>query len=155
MIINPMSVAIEEAKNGITLKHGGPFGAVVVYDNNIIGRGHNKAVLSNDPTAHAEIEALRDACKFINSFDLTGGVLYTTCYPCPMCLGAILWARISKVYFCLTSTRAKELGFDDHLFYEVFRDKERIEQILIHQHDDLNECESLFEQYAKSQYIKY
>ena len=91
-----MKVAIKEAKEGITQGHGGPFGVCIVKDNKIIGRGHNRVVLNNDCTCHGEMEAIRDACKNMNTFDLSGAALYTTGMPCPMCLGAIQWARDRK-----------------------------------------------------------
>jgi len=151
MQLDPMKLAIEEAKTGIALKHGGPFGAVVIRDGVIIGRGHNRVLVSNNPTAHGEVEAIRDACKTNGSHDLSGCVLYTTCYPCPMCLGAILWARIEKVYFCLSTEKAKDLGFDDSLFYEMFNDEKALKQLLVHDDNDQSECETLFEEYANSQ----
>ena len=93
-----MKVAIEEAQKGIRSGHGGPFGAVVVKDGKIIGQGHNMVVKNNDPTCHGEVSAIRDACKNLSSFDLKGAEIYTTGEPCPMCLGAILWSNIEKIY---------------------------------------------------------
>ncbi|MCI6722600.1 nucleoside deaminase, partial [Treponema porcinum] len=89
-----MKEALSEAYNGIENRHGGPFGTVIVRDGKIVGRGHNKVLLNRDPTCHGEMEAIRDACKNLDTFDLSGCELYTTAEPCPMCLGAILWANI-------------------------------------------------------------
>ena len=93
-----MKVAIKEAKEGIKQGHGGPFGAVIVKDGKIIGQGHNHVVVNNDPTCHGEVDAIRNACKNINSFDLKGADIYTTGEPCPMCLSAILWSNIEHIY---------------------------------------------------------
>jgi len=97
---------------------GGPFGAVIVKDNEIIGRGSNQVTSHNDPTAHAEIEAIRDACRNIQSFSLSGCVLYSSSEPCPMCLSAIYWARIETVYFANTYQQATQAGFDDQLIFK-------------------------------------
>jgi tRNA(Arg) A34 adenosine deaminase TadA len=97
---------------------GGPFGAVIVKDGIEIGKGHNRVVPDKDPTQHAEIVAIRDACRNIDSFDLSGSVLYTSCEPCPMCLAAIYWARIETVYYGNTREDAREIGFDDAFIYE-------------------------------------
>lgn len=114
-----MKVAYSEASQGILANEGGPFGAVVVKDDMIIASAHNQVLKDNDPTAHAEINAIREASKKLESFDLSGCVLYTTCEPCPMCLGAIFWARIKSVYYGATKEDAKRGGFDDSLFYEM------------------------------------
>lgn len=110
--------AIALAQQGIRLEKGGPFGAVVVKDNNIIGEGFNQVTSCNDPTAHAEITAIRNACKSLASFSLSGCVLYTSCEPCPMCLGAIFWARLDTIYYAGDRQDASDAGFDDALFYE-------------------------------------
>ena len=155
MSINPMKTAIEEALIGIDAKNGGPFGAVVVKDGTIVGTGHNRVLAHNDPTAHGEVEAIRDACKNLGTFDLHGAELYTTCYPCPMCLGAILWARIGKVYYCMSSQQAKELGFDDAHFYDIFKDEGQLKALLEAAPAELKDCEGLFEKYAASQHDMY
>lgn len=101
---------------------GGPFGAVVVQNGRVIGRGWNCVTTTNDPTAHAEIMALRDACRRLKTFSLEGCELYTSCEPCPMCLAAIYWARLARVYFGNTRRDAARIGFDDdHLYREVAR----------------------------------
>ncbi len=97
---------------------GGPFGAVIVKDGKIIARGFNKVVSTNDPTAHAEIVAIREACKTINHFQLEGCEIYTSCEPCPMCMAAIYWARPDKVYYANSKTNAAEIGFDDDFIYQ-------------------------------------
>ncbi|MCX6247246.1 MAG: nucleoside deaminase [Bacteroidetes bacterium] len=107
-------LAYQSVRNNI----GGPFGAVVVMDGKIIGRGGNLVLSQNDPTAHAEIVAIRDACTNLNNFDLSGAVLYATCEPCPMCLSAIYWANISKVYYCSSRYDAEAIGFRDNHIYE-------------------------------------
>ena len=98
-------------------KGGGPFASVIVKDNKIIAEGSNKVTLSNDPTAHGEIVAIREACKKINNFSLNSTELYSTCEPCPMCLSAIYWARINKIYYANTREDAQKIDFDDSLIY--------------------------------------
>lgn len=114
-----MEKAIELARDSMEQNTGGPFGAVVVLDNKIIGQGKNLVTSQNDPTSHAEINAIRDACRHLGSYSLERAVLYTSCEPCPMCLGAILWARIGKVVYAATREDATNIGgFDDDHFYE-------------------------------------
>jgi len=110
--------AFEEAFYSVRNNVGGPFGAVVVKDGRIIGKGGNRVSSTNDPTAHAEIVAIREACTTLNSFDLSGSSLYTTCEPCPMCLSAIYWANISSVFYCSTRFDAAAIGFKDNHIYE-------------------------------------
>jgi tRNA(Arg) A34 adenosine deaminase TadA len=97
---------------------GGPFGAVVVKDGKIIARGYNKVISSNDPTAHAEVVAIREACKVLNTFQLDGCEIYTSCEPCPMCMAAIYWARPERVYYANSKIDAAQIGFDDNFIYE-------------------------------------
>jgi len=110
---------------------GGPFGCIITdKNNNIIGKGHNTVTLSNDPTAHAEINAIRNTCKILNTFNLEEYVLYTSCEPCPMCLSAIYWSRIKTVYYGNTRTDAKDIGFDDEFIYnEINKDDKSIKLI--------------------------
>jgi len=115
---NFMKAAVELSLEGPRTNMGGPFGAVVVKDGKIIGKGSNQVTSSNDPTAHAEVVAIREACKNLNSFQLEGCVIYTSCEPCPMCLGAIYWARPDKVYYANTREDAANIGFDDSMIYE-------------------------------------
>ena len=113
-----MQQAIKLALAGVQNNEGGPFGCIVVKDNKIIGKGNNKVTSTNDPTAHAEIVAIKDACNYLNSFQLEGCTIYTSCEPCPMCLGAIYWARPDEVYFASNKTDAAKVGFDDAFIYK-------------------------------------
>ena len=112
-----MKHAIELSKKNVTSNAGGPFGAVVVFKGKIIGEGVNSVTTHNDPTAHAEVEAIRAACKSLGTFDLTGATIYTSCEPCPMCLSAIYWARLEKIYFANNRNDAAKIKFDDDLIY--------------------------------------
>ena len=116
-----MEIAKDLAEDNLITNAGGPFGACVVKDGEIIGRGSNNVLLNNDPTAHAEIMAIRDACKNINSYDLSGCELYTSCYPCPMCLSAIIWSNINKVYYGNTKEDASNIGFRDDFIYDYIK----------------------------------
>ena len=107
------------AKGNLKSNYGGPFGAVVVKNGKIIGRGCNCVLKNNDPTAHAEIMAIRDACNNINNYDLSGCVIYTSCYPCPMCLSAIVWSNIKTVYYGNSRKDAKDIGFRDDFIYDL------------------------------------
>jgi tRNA(Arg) A34 adenosine deaminase TadA len=119
MLQNPfMLEAFRLAEEGMNNSLGGPFGCVVVKDGIIIGRGNNRVTSSNDPTAHAEIVAIREACQHLSNFQLDGCEIYTSCEPCPMCLGAIYWARPSKVYYASTREDAANIDFDDRFIYE-------------------------------------
>ena len=111
-----MKRAIELSIESVS-KGGGPFGCVIVKDERIVSEGSNKVTLTNDPTAHGEIVAIREACKKINNFNLKGYELYSTCEPCPMCLSAIYWARIEKIYYANTRKDAQKIDFDDSLIY--------------------------------------
>ncbi len=113
-----MRRAIELSRERMRAGEGGPFGAVVVLDGEIIGEGWNEVTSTNDPTAHAEIVAIRSACERIGDFSLEGAFIYTSCEPCPMCLAAIYWARISRIYYANTAADASEIGFDDEYLYE-------------------------------------
>jgi len=113
-----MREAIQQSLEGMERNEGGPFGAVVVKDGKIVGRGNNRVTSSNDPTAHAEVVAIRDACKNLGSYQLDGCDIYTSCEPCPMCLGAIYWARPERVFFGCTRTDAADIQFDDALIYD-------------------------------------
>ena len=116
-----MNLAKELADGNLKTNVGGPFGTCVVKDGNIIGKGSNHVLSSNDPTAHAEIMAIRDACKNIHSYDLSNCELYTSCYPCPMCLSAIIWANIKKVYYGNTNEDAADIGFRDDDIYNYIK----------------------------------
>jgi guanine deaminase len=113
-----MEKAIELALTNVTTSHGGPFGAIVVKDGKIIGTGRNEVTASNDPTAHAEVQAIREACRILNTFQLDDCEIYTSCEPCPMCIGAIYWARPKAVYYACTKQDAAKIGFDDQFIYD-------------------------------------
>ena len=113
-----MKVAKALANENLITNEGGPFGACVVKNGKIIGKGSNCVLKNNDPTAHAEVMAIRDACKNINSYDLSGCELYASCYPCPMCLSAIIWANIKTVYYGNTKEDAANIGFRDDFIYD-------------------------------------
>lgn len=113
-----MREAINLAKAGMLAGNGGPFGCVIVKDGKVIGRGSNMVLKTQDPTAHAEVVAIREACKNLNHFQLEGCEIYTSCEPCPMCLGAIFWARPTKVYYACTKEDAANAGFDDEFIYQ-------------------------------------
>jgi tRNA(Arg) A34 adenosine deaminase TadA len=113
-----MARAIELAKLGVDMNAGGPFGCIVAKDGEIVGEGNNRVTSTNDPTAHAEVIAIRAACSALQSFQLDGCTIYTSCEPCPMCLGAIYWARPEKVFFACTRTDAASIGFDDDFIYD-------------------------------------
>lgn len=115
-----MAIARDEAIKGMDNNEGGPFGAAIVRNGELIAAAHNEVLGANDPTAHAEINAIRKASEKLSTFDLSECVLYTTCYPCPMCLGAILWARIPTVYYASSMEDAARGGFDDKAFYAMF-----------------------------------
>lgn len=112
-----MARAIELARLGVKSNDGGPFGCVVVKDGRIVGEGSNRVTSTNDPTAHAEVVAIREACRTLGSFQLEGCTIYTSCEPCPMCLGAIYWSRPAGIFFAGTREDAAAAGFDDELFY--------------------------------------
>ena len=131
-----MKEALKEAFKGLHSNHGGPFGAVIVKSDKIVAKAHNQVLKQKDATAHAEINAIRKASKKLNTFDLSGCELYTTCMPCPMCLGAIKWANIKTIYYGTTSEDADKIGFRDKEFYE----KEFLEIKNI----DAQECLKLF-----------
>ena len=113
-----MQRAIELSKEGMDRGDGGPFGCVIVKNGEIIGEGNNQVTSTNDPTAHAEVVAIRNACNYLQSFQLEGCEIYTSCEPCPMCLGAIYWARPDKIYFANTREDAKNINFDDSFIYD-------------------------------------
>ena len=113
-----MRQAIAAAMSNVKNNSGGPFGAVIVKNGQIIAYGKNAVTTTNDPTAHAEVVAIREACKILGSFQLTGCELYTSCEPCPMCLGAIYWSRPARLFFANTKKDAAEIHFDDHFIYQ-------------------------------------
>ena len=134
-----MAKAIELSINSANTI-GGPFGSVIVKDKKIIAEGSNRVTSSNDPTAHGEIVAIREACKKLKTFDLSGCEIYTSCEPCPMCLSAIYWSRLDKIYYANTREDAKDIDFDDSLIYtEISKDKNdrQIEMVQMHREEAL------------------
>ena len=134
-----VELSVESVNNG-----GGPFGSVIVKDNKIIAEGSNKVTSNNDPTAHGEIVAIREACKKLNNFSLNQCDLYSTCEPCPMCLSAIYWARIDKIYYANTREDARKIDFDDSLIYTELQkniDKRKISMIQIMRNEALKAFE--------------
>lgn len=129
---------------------GGPFGAVIVKDGKIVGRGSNKVTTNNDPTAHAEVMAIRDACTNLNTFQLTGCEVYTSCEPCPMCLGAIYWARPDRIYFAADKSDAANAGFDDSFIYKEIELAPNMRKIPAIQEDRENAI-PVFEEWKSSE----
>jgi len=149
-----MKIAKELSEDNLRTNVGGPFGACIVKDGKIIGKGSNHVLKNNDPTAHAEIEAIRDACSNINSYDLSGCELYTSCYPCPMCLSAIIWANIKKVYYGNAKEDAADIGFRDDFIYNYInklnkcsKDNDILDLICI----DREETIKVFNDYKKKE----
>ena len=138
-----MKSALNEAKKGIKEGHGGPFGAGIVKDGKIISKAHNCVIKDNDPTCHGEMQAIRKACKKLNTFDLSGCEIYTTGYPCPMCFCAILWANISKVYYGCNTTDTEIIGFRDKQFEESIPSKMQTICFEV----DRKECLKLYQDY--------
>ena len=143
-----MKAAKELADSNIVTKVGGPFGAVVVKDGKIIGRGSNHVLANNDPTAHAEVMAIRDACRNIGSYDLSGCEIYTSSYPCPMCFSAVIWSNIKKVYYGNTVEDTDKIGFRDERIYEYIKSSDK--SILDMECMDREETIKTYEEYMKS-----
>ena len=154
-----MKIAKELSDNNLITNVGGPFGACIVKDGEIIGKGSNHVLEKNDPTAHAEIMAIRDACNNINSYDLSGCELYTSCYPCPMCLSAIIWANIKCVYYGNTKEDATKIGFRDDYIYnyikkldDISNDNRVLELINIDREETINTFNKYIEKNDKTIY---
>jgi len=150
-----MRRAIELAQAGIDANDGGPFGAVVVKDGEIIGEGCNRVTSTNDPTAHAEIVAIREACQTLNSFQLDDCVIYTSCEPCPMCLGAIYWARPARMFYACNREDAARIGFDDEMIYEEIErpiEARRIESVNFLREEGLRVFENWANKLDKTEY---
>ena len=128
LINNFMLRAIELSINSAN-DTGGPFGCVIVKDEKIIAEGSNKVTFSNDPTAHAEIVAIREACKKLNTFNLSGCDIYASCEPCPMCLSAIYWSHVDNIFYANSREDAKKINFDDSLIYSEISKKKKKEKI--------------------------
>lgn len=140
-----MKMAIVEARKGIQNGHGGPFGAVVVKDDMVIAKGHNQVIKNQDPTCHGEMMAIRKACKKLGTFDLSGCELYTTGEPCPMCLGAILWANIKKVYYGCNIIDTEHIGFRDSIFYKLNSNADEKKKMIVEL--DRDACLKLYSEY--------
>ena len=139
-----MRMALNEARKGIKAGHGGPFGAVIVKDGVVVAKGHNQVIKNNDPTCHGEIMAIHKACKKLGTFDLSGCEIYTTGEPCPMCMAAILWANIEKVFYGCNILDTEEIGFRDKKFYEQFANREQFIKEL-----DRKQCLKLYGEYKR------
>ena len=149
-----MELTKQNAEEGIKNNEGGPFGAVITdKEGNIIANGNNKVLKNNDPTAHAEIVAIREACKKLNTYDLSEYILYTSCEPCPMCLSAIIWSNIKKVYYGCTKKDAGEIGFRDDMIYEYLKGNNK--DLIQLKEMDRDECLKTFEEYKKQNGIIY
>lgn len=145
-----MKKAKQNAQKSIRKKEGGPFGAVILDEKgNVIANGNNKVIVNNDPTAHAEIVAIRSACRKLKKYDLSNCILYTSCEPCPMCLSAIIWANIKEVYYACTREDAESIGFRDNLIYDYLNGKSR--DLIKLKQIDRDECISLFNKYEEEQ----
>lgn len=153
--VNPfMRIAIEESRKNLSSGKGGPFGAVIVRNGEVIARAHNEVLQTNDPTMHAEINAIRIASKKLNTFDLSDCELYTSCEPCPMCLAAIIWAKIKRYYFGNTRKDAAEIGFDDDAIYRRFAGDDNACDIHGQQIDE-NEAKRVFDEWSESERRMY
>ena len=142
-----MKKAIEESKANLSnnYKNGGPFGAVIVKDGEIISSSHNTVIESNDPTAHAEVNAIRKACQKLNTHDLSGCILYTSAEPCPMCLSAIIWSNIKIVYYANTKKDANDIGFRDDVIYEYLKGNN--DQLIEVRHIESEEALEVFREF--------
>lgn len=150
-----MEKAIDLSLENMRANKGGPFGAIVVKDGKIVGTGANHVTSENDPTAHAEVVAIRDACKNLGSFQLDGCVVYTSCEPCPMCLGAIYWARPDAIYYANTRVDAANIGFDDEFIYEELKKDLEIRVLPIEQIGRENAIKVFEEWQQKEDKIEY
>lgn len=149
-----MEIAKNSAKSGMEAGEGGPFGAVIVdKQGNIIAKGNNQVLKNNDPTAHAEIVAIRNACEKLGTYDLAHYILYTSCEPCPMCLSAIIWANIKDVYYACDKKDADSIGFRDDYIYKYLRGENK--ELIKLKQIDREECLELFEKYKQDNKIIY
>ncbi len=140
-----MKVALDEAYKGINSGDGGPFGAVIVKDGVIVGKGHNCVISGKNPTLHGEMMAITDACKTLQTHDLSGCDIYTTAEPCPMCMGAILWAGIKAVYYGCNTKDTESIGFRDEVFYKMLHSDD---MGIIYSEFERSECLKLFKTYS-------
>jgi len=143
-----MDLALSEAQKGMDKNEGGPFGAVIVKNGRMIARAHNQVILTNDPTAHAEILAIRKATKKMGRFNLSDCEIYSTCEPCPMCLAAIHWAKMKKLYYSCTRRDAARIGFDDSYIYQVIKGTALKKQVVMKQVSS-KKCVPLFKRWEE------
>ena len=148
-----MQIAIDEARKGIHAGHGGPFGSVIIKDGKILARGHNTVLADKDSTAHGEINAIRDAERKLETYDLSNCEIYTTGEPCPMCLAACMWANISKIYYGCTIDDNESIGFRDGKFDRMFGTREAFSEYL--EEIDREACLELFEEYKNTDSKRY
>ena len=142
--------AIKLSTISLEKAEGGPFGCVIVKDGEIVGRGYNRVIANHDPTAHAEVQAIRDACNNLKTHQLDGCVLYTSCEPCPMCLGAIYWARPDAVYYANTRHDAAGIGFDDAFIYDQINRPDS-ERTIPTQHIHMDEAKNVFDTWVRKE----
>ena len=149
-----MEIAKLNAEKGMKKQEGGPFGAVIIdLDGNVISTGNNKVFANNDPTAHAEIVAIRRACEKLKKYDLSDYILYTSCEPCPMCLSAAIWANIKKIYYGCTKEDANSIGFRDDIIYDFLKGENK--SLVDLENIDRDECIKVFEKYNKENGVIY
>lgn len=149
-----LELAKKEAKRGMRIGEGGPFGAVITdMEGNVISVENNKVLINKDPTAHAEVVAIRNACKKLNTYNLSSYILYTSCQPCPMCLSAIIWSNIKEVYYACTKEDAAEIGFRDDAIYSYLKGNNA--DIINLRQVDRDECIELFDDYKKNNSVIY
>ena len=148
-----MQMAIDEAREGISQGHGGPFGCVIVKDGKVLAKGHNRVLKNHDATAHGEITAIREAGQILGTHDLSGCTLYTTGEPCHMCLCAILWANIDKVYYGCTIADNARIGFRDEHFDSIFGGRDKLGNLLTEL--DRDKCLLLFDEYNATIHKNY
>lgn len=149
-----MKLAKQNAENGINRREGGPFGAVIIdKEGNVISNGNNQVIKNNDPTAHAEIVAIREACEKLHTYNLSDYILYTSCEPCPMCLSAIIWANIKEVYYGCTKEDAGEIGFRDDMIYNYLKGNNS--NLINLKKMDRDECLEVFKKYKETGGVIY
>ena len=150
-----MDLGINEARRTMNLNIGGPFGACIVKDGEVISVSSNHVLANNDPTAHAEVMAIRDACQKLGTYDLSGCELYATGYPCPMCMGAIIWANIKKIYVSGMPEDCREIGFRDDFMYQFIYSGCNDEQVLKIEQMDRKPAQMLYKEYGERHKVIY
>lgn len=154
-VIDPMGLAVEQTRKTMSQNIGGPFGAAIVKDGEIIAVNSNRVLADHDPTAHAEITAIREACKKLGTHDLSGCVMYATGYPCPMCLGAIVWANIKTCYYGCTPEDAADIGFRDDFIYDFIKGDCKDVNVLEFAEVQRKQCLELFKEYHEKEKEMY